>query len=551
MNRISRTVQFLIVAVVVLVALTGVAALTAPDGSATGAKAAERRPVERSSLLCPAPSNSDLAETTYTSFTPGPSSAGSSSGTGGSAELHTAVSGTGTGSQPPGGGTGEDTGGTTGGDDDTEQGDGTDQGDDTDQDGDGQGKGDKNDKDANRRQSGSTKPVLSAKAPGKPVEAEASASEPPALIGFADGALAPGWTVQQTTQISAGDDRGLSSVNCSAPDTDFWFPGASTLDTRSDYIHLINPDDSAAVADLELYGKHGAVKSDVAEGIQIRPRQSVAVLLSTLTERPETNLTVHVSVRSGRVAAAMQAADQQQGGDWMAPVAIPAASLVLPGIPKDATAVRLVAFAPGQEDADLGIKLASPTGPITPAGHETLHVKSGMTAAVDLGDITRGEAGSLLLTSSDDVPVIAALRVMRGKEGARESAFIPATPAIGERSTVADNRARGTTLSLVAPGGTARVRVTSSAGTEKGAPVTKTYTVKGGTTLDIHPSVPSGLKGSYAVTVEPLSGGPVYASRMLEVPEGGVPMFTVQTMPDDRGMVRVPTAHQDLSVVQR
>lgn len=58
-----------------LAALTGVAALTAPaaDGKAADAKAATaaRMPVERSLLVCPGPSSSDIAETTYTAFTPG------------------------------------------------------------------------------------------------------------------------------------------------------------------------------------------------------------------------------------------------------------------------------------------------------------------------------------------------------------------------------------------------------------------------------------------------------------------------------------------------
>jgi hypothetical protein len=36
---------------------------------------------------------------------------------------------------------------------------------------------------------------------------------------------------------------------------------------------------------------------------------------------------------------------------------------------------------------------------------------------------------------------------------------------------------------------------------------------------------------------------------MLEIPEDGIPMFTVQTLPDDRGTVAVPEAEQDLSVL--
>ncbi|WP_255950413.1 DUF5719 family protein [Streptomyces odontomachi] len=533
----NRTTMTLIAAVTALLAVTGVATLTAPDGSADTGGSAERRPVERSSLLCPVPSTvSDLADTTYTSFTP--STQGTGAAAPGSAELHAAQTASDTGSS--------DDAGQKGGDDDT-----ADKDKDKDKDT-GKGK-DKADKGKQKEDGTDGKLVLSVKKPGKPTGADASGSDSPALIGSADGSLAPGWTVQQTTQIAAGEGRGLLGVNCSAPDTDFWFPGASTADSRSDYIHLTNPDDSAAVVDLDLYGKNGAIKSDVAEGIQVRPHQSLPVLLSTLTDRPETNLTVHVTARTGRVAAQFQGSDEEQGSDWMSAAAAPAGSLVLPGIPKDAKAVRLVAFAPGQEDADLNVKLATPTGSITPAGHETLHVKSGMTAAVDLGAVTRGEAGSLILTPSQEsggsVPVVAALRVVRGKEGAQESAFIPATPAVGQRATAADNRSKDSTFSLVAPGKSVRVRLTSSAGEDGGSPVSKTYTVKGGTTLSVRPPVPGKLKGTYAVTVERLSGGSVYAARMLERPENGIPMFTIQTVPDDRSTVRVPRANQDLSVL--
>ncbi|GAA3060510.1 hypothetical protein GCM10020000_49440 [Streptomyces olivoverticillatus] len=224
--------------------------------------------------------------------------------------------------------------------------------------------------------------------------------------------------------------------------------------------------------------------------------------------------------------------------------------MVLPGIPADATSVRLVAFAPGSADADLKLRLAGPSGSISPAGHESLHVKSGMTADVDLGDVTKGQAGSLLLTADrGSGAVVAALRVTRGKDDKQETAFIPATPAIEGRGTVADNRAKASTLALAAPGKEAQVKVTSSAGSEGGTPVSKTYTVKAGTTLSVEPPQPDGAKGGYAVTVEKVSGGPVHVSRMLALPKDGVPMFTVQPVPDDRSAVAVPEAGQDLSLL--
>ncbi|MEU6420932.1 DUF5719 family protein [Streptomyces spiralis] len=502
----NRTTLSLIAGVAALAAVTGFAALDTPDAAGAGsAKAAARLPVERTTLVCPSPSSSDIADTSYTSFTP------VTQGTDGDgkAQLRSA----------------DEESATTGDK--------------------GKDDGKKDDKKK------AAKPVLEPKEPGKPVTGDTSGGDAPALIGTAEGRFAPGWTMQQTTEVAAGTGRGLLGVDCTAPDTEFWFPGASTAADRSDYVHLTNPDDSAAVVDIELYGKDGAVKSAVAEGITVAPHSSEPVLLSTLADAPQEDLTVHVSVRSGRVGAAVQALDDKLGGDWLAAAADPADSLVLPGIPKDATSVRLIAFTPADADTDLKVRLASPSGLITPAGHDTVHVKGGMTTAVDLGDLTRGEAGSLVLTqSSPSVPVVAALRVTRGKGGKQETAFIPATGPVAARATSADNSEKGSTLSLTAPTATAQVKVTASAGSEGGTAVTKTYTIKAGTTQDIAPPVPSGLKGTYALTVEHLSGGPVYGARTLTATEEGIPGFTVQTLPDDRGTVSVPHADEDVSVLQ-
>ncbi|MFF3376343.1 DUF5719 family protein [Streptomyces sp. NPDC002680] len=493
----NRTTISLIAGTTALAAVTGFASLSTPEAADAGtAKAAAQLPVERTSLLCPAPSTSDLADTTYTSFTPVTEGTGSD----GKAELAaTTESATGAKGKPK-----------------------------------------------------AVKPVLTPKEPGKPVTGDTSGGDTPAFVGTAEGRFAPGWAVQETTEVAAGTGRGLLGINCTVPDTEFWFPGASTAAGRTDYVHLTNPDDSAAVVDIELYGKDGSIKSDVGEGITVPPNGSEPILLSTLTDAPQADLTVHVSVRSGRVGAAVQALDAKTGGDWLTASTEPAGSLVLPGIPKDATSVRLIAFTPSESDADLKVRLASPNGLITPAGNETLHIKAGMTAAVDLGDVTRGEAGSLVLTPTDtSVPFVAALKVVRGKGANQETAFIPATGPVSARATAAANTAKGTTLSLTAPGSAAQVKVTASAGTEGGTAATKTYTIKGGTTQDVELPVPAGLKGTYALTVERVSGGAVYASRTLAAPADGVPAFTIQTLPDDRGTVAVPDAEQDLSVLQK
>ncbi|MEU1674047.1 DUF5719 family protein [Streptomyces roseifaciens] len=528
----KRTTLSLFAATAALAALGGAAVLAVPSGTEstagtgstarTAAKAPARLPVQRSMTLCPAPTSSDVGETAYTAFTPAGGAKGAKKG---AAELLSA------------------------------DGAKKDESAKKDEKGAKDAKGAKEGKDGKDGKSPAAAgtSVLSLKEPGKPATATTNRSDAPALIGSADGTLAPGWTVQQSTVVAAGSGRGLHGLTCTAPDTSFWFAGASTLKGRQDYVHLTNPDSTAAVVDLELYGKDGRVKAGAGEGVTVPPRSTVPVLLSSLAEAPEEDLTVHVAARSGRVGAGLQSADDKKGGDWIPASAEPSADAVLPGIPGDATSVRLVVFAPGSDDADLKLRFAGPNGAITPAGHESLHVRSGMTAAVDLGDVAKGEAGSLLLTADGrSAPVVAALRVTRGKDDKQETAFIPAVARLGGRATVADNRPKGSTLALAAPGKeAAQVKVTSSAGSEGGEPAVKTYTVKPGTTLTVEPPQPAGAKGAFAVTVEKVSGGPVHASRMLALPKDGVPMFTIQPLPDDRSSVAVPAAGQDLSMLNR
>ncbi|MTE19299.1 hypothetical protein F0L17_09205 [Streptomyces sp. TRM43335] len=511
----NRTAQSLIAVATTLAAVTGVAALTAPSGEPSAAPAsASRLPVERSTLVCPKPTGSDIGETTYTAFTPKGKTERATTGEDGAGLLPA-------GSTLEGGG-GEGGKGSTGG-------------------------------------KSAPKPFVPLEEPGVPVTAETDGSASPALTGSADGRLAPGWTVQQTTLVTVGTGRGLQGLSCTVPDTEFWFPGASTAEQRQDYIHLTNPDDSTAVVDLELYGEDGSVRTDSGQGINVPGRSTVPVLLSALSTKPVEDVVLHVVARTGRIGAQVQSLDEKLGGDWLTASRRSGGDLVMPGLPPDATSARLVVFAPGERDADLRVRLATPTGTITPAGQETLHVKRGTTVAVDLGDITRGEAGSLLLSPTEEGgggQVVAAVRVVRGKGGARETAFVPATEPIRERASVAGSDAEatnskdgGTILSLVAPGKAAKVRVTASAASGGGKAVDRTLTLKAGTTTAVSDLRPEGGKGHYAITVERLSGGEVYAARTLSLEDDGVPMFTVQTVPDDRGTVAVPEAGQDLSVL--
>lgn len=507
----KRTNLSLIAVVALLAAIVGAATVAGPEekekpaADAAPASAA-RMPVQRTTLTCPAPSTSEFAETTYTAY-----SASTASGDTTPDKSDKASSGSGESAQE---------------DDKAELlpalGDGE--------------KGKK------------AKALAPLSEPGRTASDDTDEESAPALIGNAAGALAPGYTVQQTTEISLGDGRGLLGTSCTAPRADFWFAGASTDEDRQDYVHLTNPDDTPAVVALELYGAKGAVET-TADDVNVPPHSTVPVRLSTLIPQEEKDLVVHAIAREGRVGAALQAVDTELGGDWIPASAGPRGSVVIPGLPKDTEDARLVVFAPGSDDADLKVRLATPASTITPAGHETLHVKNGMVAFAELEKITQGEAGSLVLTPSDPkdaTPVVAGLQVVRGKGGDREMAYISATDPVKEQATVSGNERDDTTLFLTAPEKAAEVTVVSTA---DGKPEKKTVSVKAGTTVALDPPEPSG-KRAYAVTILPGSGGPVYAARMLAKKQDGVPMFTVQPVPDDGATVSVPTSEQDIAVVR-
>ncbi|MDT0441582.1 DUF5719 family protein [Streptomyces johnsoniae] len=500
----NRATMSLIAVTAALAAVTGATALR-PDPSET-APTSQRLPVpvERTALTCPRPTAAESASTWYTAYTP---PAGEEPGRAeegdepGRAELLPAPE------HVPGG--------------EEEQ--------------------------AGERQDGG-EPVVPLAEPGVPVSARVDESAA-ALTGTAEQRLAPGWTVQQTTAVTAG---GVLGTSCRTPDTEFWFAGASTAESRSDYVHITNPDEAATVVDIVLHGPEGALDSEAGQGITVPGRSSVPVRLSTVSPEPQTNVAVQVTARTGRVGAQVEAVDQQLGADWLPPSAAPAGGpVVLPGIPADTRSVRLAVFAPGEEDITLDVGLAGPGGTITPAGYESISVPAGTLTAIDLENLTQGEAGSLVLTPAAGTgggPVVAAARVTLGEDDEQEMAFIPATAPVGTRASAAGNTASGTTLSLLAPDEAVEVDVTWSAGAEGGESVTETYTVDGRTTMTVTPEIPDSIEGTFAVTLTP-RGGPLYAARTLTVDNGGTPGWTVQTLPDDHSTVSVPETEPDLSIL--
>ncbi|MGW7583541.1 DUF5719 family protein [Kitasatospora sp. NPDC054768] len=527
----ARTTPSLLAAAVVLAAVFGIAEVrppAAPAKAATGA-APTTEQVERTSVVCPQPIQSLTGSTTLTAYTP----PGTGSATGGAGWLSDAAAPAVPAAQPtapPATPAAPAAPAPTGS---------------------GAPAAPAQDKNAAPADARLTVPKPGTPATGPAANGDAA----PGTGAVATGALAPGFTVTQTTVVTEQRGLGLSGLTCAPAGTGFWFAGASTAGDRVDYVSLVNTESSAAVVDIKLYGDKGLIDNDSANGITVAPGSSQAVLLSTISKGAVADLAVHVVVRSGRVGAALHAADGGKGADWIPASADPAPVQVLPGLPADTASARLVVWAPPEDDADLKIQLSGKNGWFSPAGNESIHVKAGMVAAVDLGKVTRDEVAGLRLSPSDDKhrpPIVAGLRIDRAAAGGKtDAAWLTGSNPVGARATVADNRAGASTLYLTSSGEAATVRVTASAGSGGGTPATKEVQVPAGGTVALPAPEPAGLNGVFALTAETVSGGPVVAARMLSLPAKDVPMFTVQVLRDDRSTVKVPQAGQDPGVVLR
>lgn len=391
--------------------------------------------------------------------------------------------------------------------------------------------------------------------PGIPVAGPAfTGDNAPGTTAVGTGSYAPGFTVTQLTTVNDQQGLGISGINCTPSDTSFWFSGASTAGDRVDYVSLVNAESVAAVVDLRFYGEKGPIEVEAADGIALGPGTSQGIRLPSLI-KDQKDLAIHVVARSGRIGAGLHAADGNKGADWVPAAGEPAPVQVLPGLPGDAGAYLVIA-APGEDDADLKIQISGKNGWFTPAGFETVHVKAGMVTSVPLGKITRDEPGAVRLSPTDEnhpTPVIATMRTDRAHaSGKSDAAWISGATPVGKRASVADNRGGGaTTLYLTSTGEAATVKITASAGSGGGTPAEQEIAIPAGATVSLPSPEPAGLNGSFGLTLQTLTGGPVAAARMLAIPAKDVPMFTVQPFHDDRSTVTVPNAAANPAVLVR
>ena len=366
----------------------------------------------------------------------------------------------------------------------------------------------------------------------------------------ASGPGAGAVVADQQRLIPHGTGRGLFSTPCLEPGTDWWITGADGRVGYADTLVLANPGSTTVNLTVSGWSTKGPFEPPRLQSFTVAP--STAYLLALSRFAPDAALmTLHVHANSGRLVSA--AIDRRISGiraagvDWIPPTLPPATDVVVPGFIGGTGPRQLILADPGDQDATVTLKLATTTGNFVPAGHQTVVVRAGRTAVVDLTASLSAVPGAVVIHS--DQPVTAAAISSATGAGTRARPDIqwqPAGRAITGPAVLPDNTPpfdRNAPLYVTAPESAAKLRVTAADGSST------VLSVRTGRTLAWDPVGKFGRPGAYGPLVfTPVSGGPVYVARTLVASGVHGPLTTSEQPTLLPVAISLPAAEPDLRV---
>lgn len=378
-------------------------------------------------------------------------------------------------------------------------------------------------------------PAPAAPAPGPlltagsdPRHRAATVRTPGAVAVLGSGDLAPGLTGEQTTLVTGGDQRGLSSITCTAPAADAWLVGGGGDEGRRGRLVLANPAGTPVDVGVDVLSADGPVPPTSGSSVAVAARSRVVLLLDALAPGVRAPV-LHVRATGGAVSAALHdsllSGITPGGSDDVAPAAPPARRVLVPGLTINGRAVLRLA-APGSAEAVGQVRLLGPHGPVDPPGGPVVRVPAGGTLDVDLTGLPAGTYGAEVVT---DVPVVAGGMVARGGDGGpADLAWLASTAPLTTLTGLPAVRSGGgwsTTVELTAPRAAAAVDVTTVG--SDGSTRVRTLRVAGGTsTLTV-------LSGADSAWLTPARGsGEVVAARTTTYADRAGRLITAASLAD-------------------
>jgi hypothetical protein len=208
-------------------------------------------------------------------------------------------------------------------------------------------------------------------------------------------------------------------------------------------------------------------------------------------------------------------------------------------IPKNITTARLVMLAP-TKDSSAHVTLLTSQGPITPVGLDSVDLTAGQVVNLDLTPVLASAAGGLVIHADHDV--VAGVVITTGtkdqlREGDRESAT-PALTSPGLITGVAGGNFLHD-LGIASPTAAAEVKIDLYVSGNPTPAWTTRVKIAAGSVADVKVPVRSTTPTSMVV-VTPVSGGPVYVTRVeTELGRNG-PMLGLAPLLPTRATTVVP-----------
>jgi hypothetical protein len=357
--------------------------------------------------------------------------------------------------------------------------------------------------------------------------------------------MAQGLEVEQT------GPGGLVTAQCGAPGTTFWFVGPGQATAGTIELYLANTGDSAADAQVSVVTditKGPPLLGNADNGITVPPHSAVVQSLGQLLQSSKV-VALNVTTSVGQVVAAVRESKSAGAdGNWLPVTQAPARHLVIPGMSSAPGSRYLYIAVPGTSAAQVKITAVTARGSYQPTGGTGIALLGGSAVAIPLPSLG-GVAGAISISAS--APVAATLMTSGGPPATPGAPAVSAGPVL-EQGVVADNpvgSAGKTELVLSAPRHAATVRITTATTTVAAAGQSgRVVQIAAGSSMVLPEAAPSGKTAGFSIIVTPLSGGPVYAGRVISL--GGV-VQSVLAVPSSPTWIPLPGVTESLSAILR
>jgi hypothetical protein len=359
----------------------------------------------------------------------------------------------------------------------------------------------------------------------------------------ATGAMAQGLEVEQT------GPGGLVTAQCGAPGTNFWFVGPGQASAGTIELYLANTGSQAADAQVSVVSdvtKGPPLLGNADNGITVPPHSMVVQSLGQLVQSSKV-VALNVTTSVGQVVAAVrESKSASANGNWLPATDAPARHLVIPGMAGTAGSRDLYLAVPGTSPAQVKITAVTAKGSYQPTGGTGIDLLGGAALSIPLSSLG-GVPGAISISSS--VPVAAVLLEAGGPAATPGALAVSAGPVL-EQGVVADNPAGSagkTELVLSAPRQAATVKITTATATVAAtAQSGRVVQINAGSSV-VLPVTPTGSKATqFSVIVTPLSGGPVYAGRVIST--GGT-VQSVLAVPSSPTWIPLPGVTDSLAAI--